>query len=345
MPQFEQYIPQGFPHWFRGRQAGIARPLLRTLGRWSRLYPLGQHKQSAPGAPEPIAAPAKITELTAAIARTGLLGQSSDGKQIRLATLSLDSPLMHELGRLRELIFRQIGEGSGHSRDIDAFDAHYEHIVLWDPGAARIAGAYRVARGAHTIARLGLRGLYTASLFDYAEDSVVRLAEGMELGRSFVAPEYRNSRSLDYLWQGIGAYLRRHPRIRYLYGPVSISAALPLAAREQLVAYYQRYYGSGEALAVSRKPFAYFAAPPSFDELDADMAYRVLKANLDAVGAEVPTLYKQYTELCEPGGARFLAFGIDPAFSDSIDGLIEVDLHRMRTGKRQRYLDTAGACA
>ena len=195
------------------------------------------------------------------------------------------------------------------------------------------------------LARRGLQGLYTASLFSYADDAVPRLAEGLELGRSFVAPDYWGGRSLDYLWQGIGAYLRRYPQVRYLFGAVSISAALPLAAREQLVAYYQRFYGGGEALAQSRRPFSYFAAPPSFGDLDADTAFRVMKGNLDALGATVPMLYKQYTELCEPGGARFLAFGVDPAFSDSIDGLIEVDLHRIRPRKRQRYLQTADASA
>lgn len=188
------------------------------------------------------------------------------------------------------------------------------------------------------LAEHGVRGFYTASLFDYSDDAMPHEAEGMELGRNFVAPDYWNSRSLDYLWQGIGAYLRRYPRVRYLFGAVSISAALPLAAREQLVAYYQRFHGCVAGLATSRQPFTYFAAPPAFDQVDADTGFRVLKANLDALGAMVPTLYKQYTELCEPGGARFLAFGIDPAFNDAIDGLIEVDLHKMRPKKRQRYL-------
>ena len=67
----------------------------------------------------------------------------------------------------------------------------------------------------------------------------------------------------------------------------------------------------------------------------------MLKANLDALGATLPMLYKQYTDLCEPGGARFLAFGVDPDFSDSLDGLIEVDLHRIRPKKRERYLGEA----
>ena len=98
-------------------------------------------------------------------------------------------------------------------------------------------------------------------------------------------------------------------------------------------------------MAASNRPFQYFAAPPSFGEMDADTAFNVLKGNLAAHGASVPTLYKQYTDLCEPGGARFLAFGVDPSFSDSIDGLIEVDMHLLRPKKRKRYLQTDGVAA
>ncbi len=315
---------------------------LRTVRK--ALYALGKRKP-LPVGPEPLAAPEPTEAVRLALRATELLGETPDGKQIRCATLSADSPLLREIGRLRELTFREVGEGTGRSRDLDAYDAHYEQIVLWDAQAQRIAGGYRVMRGARALAERGLAGLYTASLFRYAEQAVPHLAEGMELGRSFVVPEYWGSRSLDYLWLGIGAYLRCHPQVRYLFGPVSISAALPLPAREQLVAYYQRYYGAQEGLAASNRPFQYFAAPPSFGEMDADTAFNVLKGNLAAHGASVPTLYKQYTDLCEPGGARFLAFGVDPSFSDSIDGLIEVDMHLLRPKKRKRYLQTDGVAA
>ena len=324
--------------------SGDTEASLRSVRR--TLYAIGRRGVAGATAeeqgPEPLAPAVDPTALWMAVEATELLGRTSDGKQIRRAQCAADSLLLHEIGRLRELTFRQVGEGTGRSRDLDDFDPHYQHILVWDADAMRIAGAYRVARGSQALARAGLSGFYTTSLFRYADDAIPRLAEGMELGRSFVVPDYWGSRSLDYLWQGIGAYLRRHPRVRYLFGAVSISAALPRSAREQLVAYYQCYYGGGESLAASTRPFRYFAAPPSFDGLDADTAFDVLKANLSTLGATVPTLYKQYTDLCEPGGARFLAFGVDPAFSDSIDGLIEVDLHCIRPNKRRRYLQPAG---
>lgn len=316
--------------------------LLRQVRR--ELHSIGTARErSAPIGPEPL-----IEAIEPALVRAGVeamepLGQTFDGKQIRVGRLAAGSPLLRELGRLRELTFRAVGEGTGLRLDVDLYDSWYEHIVLWDDAASKIAGAYRLARGAAVLPERGLGGFYTASLFDYADDALPRMRKGMELGRSFVAPEYWGGRSIDYLWQGIGAYLQRHPEVRYLFGPVSMSAALPVDAREQIVAYYARYYGAQEQSAQSRRPFAYRAAPPQFgDDLDAATAFRVLRNNLDALGATLPMLYKQYTELCEPGGARFLAFGVDPSFSDSVDGLIEVDMHRVRPKKRERYLAPSG---
>ena len=319
--------------------------LLRGIRR--ELYALGTRHEcrmsTTVPAPEPIAAAVDPVLVRAGIEGMRALGNTSDGKQIRVGALTADAPLLREIGRLRELTFREVGEGTGRAIDVDAWDSWYEHIVLWDAAASKIAGAYRIARGAPVLATHGIRGLYTASLFDYADDAVSRIAQGMELGRSFVAPEYWGSRSIDYLWQGIGAYLRAHPKVRYLFGAVSISAALPVAAREQIVAHYARFHGGAVGDAVSKRPFAYQAAKPEDAGMDAETAFRVLKANLDGLGAQVPMLYKQYTELCEPGGARFLAFGVDPDFSDAVDGLIEVDIQCMRPKKRQRYLGTAEA--
>ncbi len=315
------------------------RALLRDIRH--ELYALGTRRQRGmppePDRPEPLVEAIAPDLVRTGVERLRLLGKTSDGKHIRVGKLAVDSPLLHEIGRLRELTFRAVGEGTGRRQDLDAWDSWYEHIVLWDEAAAKIAGAYRIARGAPVLAAHGLRGLYTASLFDYGEDALVRIAQGMELGRSFVVPEYWGGRSIDYLWQGIGAYLRAYPRVRYLFGAVSISAALPPAARAQIVAHYAHWHGGPQGEAVSRSPFHYEAAQPSDAALDADTAFRVLKANLDVLGMQVPMLYKQYVDLCEPGGARFLAFGVDPDFSDAVDGLIEVDLQKMRPKKRQRY--------
>jgi len=317
---------------------------LREVRRELQAIGTTRERRDDPGL-APLIDAVPVSDVRAGIHAMPLLGLTTDGREIRCGRLLTGAPLLREIGRLRELTFRAVGEGTGRGLDVDIYDGWYEHIVLWDAAAQKIAGAYRVARGSTVLAERGLAGLYTASLFRYADDAIPRIAAGMELGRSFVVPEYWGSRSIDYLWQGIGAYLARHPAVRYLIGPVSISAALPAEAREQIVAYYDRYYGARELHAESKQPFAYRAAPSPFGEVDAATAFRVLKANLDALGATLPMLYKQYTELCEPGGARFLAFGVDPDFSDAVDGLIEVDLNTLRPKKRERYLGSGRATA
>lgn len=302
------------------------------------LRAIGTRHESVPDGLQALAPPADRRLLVKTLSRLPVLGSTPDGKRIHAGRLAIDSPLLREIGRLREISFRAVGEGTGGRVDLDAFDEHYEHIVLWDAEALEVAGAYRVADGSRILAEHGVNGLYSASLFRYDCRMLPRLAEGAELGRSFVAPAYWNSRSLDYLWLGIGAWLRQNPGVRYLYGSVSASAALPLAAREALVAYYQHYYGGQSDLVRALHPFCFQAQPPRHAGADAEAAFRVLKSRLDEMGVRIPTLYKQYTELCEPGGARFLAFGVDRQFRDAVDGLIEVDLATVRPRKRERYL-------
>src|SRR5262249_2049670 len=159
-----------------------------------------------------------------------------------------DCPVLREIGRLRELSFRRVGEGTGARRDLDRFDAYYKHLVLWDETALAIVGAYRLGEGGAILPQRGVGGLYTSTLFDFAPAAHDVLANGVELGRSFIQPAYWCSRSLDHLWQGIGAYLRQRPQVRYLLGPVSLSAALPPDARAWIVHCHQQYFGSGAGL-------------------------------------------------------------------------------------------------
>jgi len=266
------------------------------------------------------------------------IGQTQDGKAIYLARPDTGSVLMREIGRLREYTFRAVGEGTGQLRDLDGYDRYYEHLVLWDDDNLEIAGAYRMVRTAPLVRDHGLSALYTAELFNYSPAMQTYLQHGLELGRSFVQPHYWGSRSLDYLWHGIGAYLRKYPEVRYLLGPVTISAQEPAAARDWLVAYYDRFFGSEQTLAEARQPFSFNGVAPSFEGLDADTSFQILKHNLRQMGSRIPTLYKQYTELCEPGGARFLAFGVDPDFNNGVDGLILLDLHRLLPNKKSRYI-------
>ncbi len=292
---------------------------------------------------KPVAHPEDRLELRRDLRGARALGQTADGKAIYLFDSHGDSAVMRELGRLRELAFRAAGEGTGKRRDIDAFDAYYRHVVLWDEAELQIVGAYRIGDVASILPAKGADGLYSHGLFAFEDDLRPHLAQSLELGRSFVQPRYQGLRALEHLWNGIGAYLRTRPDVHFLFGPVSLSAAYPEPARRLLVYFYRRYFGTRQALVTPRNPFvipepdeARFARLVPGDDYVAD--FRALKRELARMGLSMPPLYKQYTELCEPGGARFLGFSTDPLFADCVDGLVLVDLLRMKPEKRARYL-------
>ncbi len=317
-----------------------APPRRELLARMRALVESTRRGKRAPGAFVPVAARGSLRRLLDGIGALERIGETPDGRQVLVGRLDADSAVLDEVARLRELTFRMVGEGSGRAVDRDAFDTWYDHILLWDPRDLEIVGAYRVVTGARALDRQGISGFYTHTLFEFDACMLPLLERSLELGRSFVQPRYWGSRSLDELWCGIGAYLRQQPQVRYLFGPVSMSAALPLAARAQLVGYYEHFHGDprSSGWVRARLPFQ-GATERAFTDLDAAAAFAVLRDNLAALGARPPMLYKQYTELCEPGGVRFLGFNVDREFADAVDGLVLVDLARMLPHKRRRYLE------
>src|SRR5262245_36017766 len=310
------------------------------LGRAETLRRLGRSARSAGKKARvlgfrteaPVARPEDRLTLRRELQAGRLLGHTADGKKIVLFDAYPDCAVLRELGRLREIAFRQVGEGTGKRRDIDGFDAYYRHVVLWDDAELQIAGAYRIGDACKVLADRGPAGLYTHRLFSYGEGLCACLPQALELGRSFVQPRFQGLRALDYLWHGIGAYLRTRPDVRYLFGPVSLSASYPEAARRMLVSFFARHYGADPAFAIARRPVELSTSEACPEDL------RELKEKLAAMDVSIPVLYKQYAELCEPGGTRFLAFSVDPAFGNCIDALVLVDLHQLKPAKRERYL-------
>ncbi|AFJ03578.1 Putative hemolysin [Methylophaga frappieri] len=270
-----------------------------------------------------------------------LLGETADNKKIYLFNYQSDSAVMQEIGRLREMTFRQVGEGTGKKRDLDHYDRSYRHLILWDEQELEIAGAYRIGE-VDAIKRQGGE-IYSTELFDYQPAMQPYFEQGIELGRSFVSPKYWGKRSLDYLWYGIGAYLKQYPEIRYLFGPVSLSNSYPAYAQALIVAYYQHYFPDNEQLATARVPFVADAgsvarAQEVLQKNDADADFAMLKNQLAHMQMTVPTLYKQYADVCESGGVRFIDFNVDADFGYCVDGLVMVDLHQLKPAKRKRYL-------
>jgi putative hemolysin len=271
------------------------------------------------------------------------LGSTGDGKSIYLLGLDSDCALRREIGRLRELSFRRVGEGTGKAYDLDKYDAYYQHLLLWDDSAREVVGAYRVAEARPLIRRHGLRALYSASLFDFNSRFEPFFEQGLELGRSFIQPRYWGSRGLDCLWYGIGAYLMEHPQIRYLFGSVSISAQLPERARHMLVYFFRRHFGAQTGVVGARRPLRLSGEEHRryrdlFSSFDYNRDLKTLKKELADLGVSIPVLYKQYADLCEQQGVRFFDFSVDPDFGHCIDGFIMLDLAHLKARKRARYL-------
>jgi len=307
------------------------------------LYRLARNKRPLFRTEAAIAHPEDRSQLKRAISQCRRLGETPDNKAIYLYSGEPDSVIVRELGRLREVAFRTVGEGTGQRRDIDGFDSYYQHLLLWDERELEIVGAYRLTDTARVAAKWGAEGLYSHALFHYSEQMTPYLEQGLELGRSFVQPKYWGKRSLDYLWFGLGAFLADNPQYRYLFGPVTLSGTLPKAAKDLMIGFYRLYFGTGEdQIARSRSPYptedSSLLAQQVFCGNDYKQDFMTLKHNLDNMGSAIPTLYKQYSELCEPGGVRFLDFGVDPDFNNCIDGLVLVDLTQLKERKRQRYI-------
>lgn len=309
-----------------------------------QLYRLTTKKTLPLKTQTPIAVPECRKELKRAIEQCQLLGKTHDGMHIHLYQYVGSSPIFRELGRLREIAFRAVGEGSGKRRDIDKYDMDYQHLVLWDPMQLELVGAYRLACAQQIIQKHGREGLYTDSLFSYTDAMTPYLHQGIELGRSFVQPKYWGRKSLDYLWYGIGAFIKNYPQYRYLFGAVSVSNALPEQAKAMLVYYYQHYYKSSIELATPNNELKLTEQQLTqcnilFNGNDVKEDFVELKHVLANMGAQVPTLFKQYTELCNPDGVQFLSFSIDPDFNNCIDGLVLVDLKSVKENKAKRYLE------
>ncbi len=307
------------------------------------LYRVGQGKKPLFATETAIARPERKTDLKKAIGQGEILGRTPDGKIMYLFEPVDSSPVMREIGRLREQAFRAVGEGSGRRRDFDHFDWYYRHLILWDEEDLEIAGAYRFVDAGAVVGEKGPEGLYSASLFKFAAESSPFLENGLELGRSFVQQRYWGKRSLDYLWYGIGAFLAKNPQYRYLFGAVSISNTMPQLGRELLVYFYKLYFTAVDELSCSRNPFSFslpiasLAGEFSGNDYRADLCR--LKSLLANLGTAIPPLYKQYAELCEAGGVTFLDFNIDPAFNNCVDGLVIVDTTKLKEQKRRRYID------
>lgn len=264
------------------------------------------------------------------IRQDGGLLQSKGNYDIYMGRTELMPSILRELGRLREVTFREVGEGTNLQLDVDGYDLYYNHLFVWDRDERCIIGAYRLGRGNDIINQYGPKGFYVTSLFTLDEPLVPVLEKTLELGRSFVVKKYQQKPlPLFLLWQGILCFLREHKEYQYLMGPVSISNDFSVFSKDLLIAFIKKNYFDHE-LAKHVHPHQEFVVQTNQEDIDVILERSSDLQQLDKFISSVepnylkiPVLLKQYIKQ----NAKIIAFNVDPLFNFSLDGLMILDLN------------------
>lgn len=252
--------------------------------------------------------------------------------EVYIAPTAFIPNIIKEIGRLREVTFREVGEGTNKAIDLDSYDIYYNHLFIWDVETKMVVGAYRIGKGDEIFYSYGKKGFYTYELFKIKSQFFPVLRNSLELGRSWIRKEYQQRPlPLFLLWKGILKYILDNPQYRYLIGPVSISNAFSKFSKSLIVNFIYRNHFDRE-MAHMVKPRKQFKV--DFSKIDADLltaSSNSLK-NLDSLIGEietshikVPVLLRQYIAL----NAKIICFNIDPKFSDCLDGFLVLDLQNV----------------
>ena len=257
--------------------------------------------------------------------------------------------LMKDIGFRREVTFQAVGEGTGNEIDLDHFDDYYVHLFVWHKENQEVVGGYRLGFTDEIVELYGIEGLYTHTLFDYGQRFINQIKPAIELGRSFVRPEYQKTyHALMLLWKGIGQIVLAAPRYKTLFGPVSITGEYEPISRHLIAAFFRSH--------VHRNDLSRLVKPRTplqrcrISEREIRTAIGLLQdiqelsdmvADLEADKKGIPILLKQYAKL----GGKSVGFNIDPAFSNALDALIIVDLTQTDRRMLERYMgeEAAGA--
>lgn len=236
--------------------------------------------------------------------------------------------ILHEIGRLREITFREIGEGTNESLDLDEFDQYYYHMFLWDEEQQRVAGAYRMGLGAEIYSKYGIDGFYMQKLFKFEPELYKMMSESIEMGRAFIVPDYQQKpMPLFLLWKGIVHTTLRYPEHKFLIGGVSISNQFTDFSKSLMIEFMKSHYYDPYIAQFIRPKMEYKV---KLKDADKDFVFNETEADLnkfDKIIDEVepgnlrlPVLIKKYIKQ----NARVVAFNVDPLFNNSVDGLMYI---------------------
>ena len=288
-------------------------------------------KLSLPKSPKQIAKPAnheQILEEMAFLKKGDYRLLQSKNYEVFFVTADKIPNILHEIGRLREITFREVGEGTNESLDLDPYDKYYHHMFLWDEDAQCIAGAYRMGLGSHIYPKHGIDGFYLHELFRFEPELYDMMSKSIEMGRAFIIKEYQQKpMPLFLLWKGIVHTTLHYPEHKYLIGGVSISNQFSEFSKSLMIEFMKsHYYDPYIAQYVHpKKEFKVKLKDADkdfvFNETESDLnKFDKIIDELEPGTLRLPVLIKKYIKQ----NARVVAFNVDPLFNNAVDGLMYI---------------------
>jgi putative hemolysin len=252
----------------------------------------------------------------------------SKNYMVFLAQADVIPNILHEIGRLREITFRAVGEGTNESIDLDQFDNYYHHMFLWDDDTQQIAGAYRMGFGSEIFPKYGIEGFYLQELFRFEPELYDMMSKSIEMGRAFIVSDYQQKpMPLFLLWKGIVHITLRYPDHKYLIGGVSISNQFTEFSKSLMIEFMKsHYYDPYVAQYIHpKKEFKVKLKDADkdfvFNETDADLnKFDKIIDEVEPGSLRLPVLIKKYIKQ----NARVVAFNVDPLFNNAVDGLMYI---------------------
>lgn len=236
--------------------------------------------------------------------------------------------ILHEIGRLREITFREVGEGTNESLDLDQYDKYYHHMFLWDDATKEIAGAYRMGLGSEIYTKYGVDGFYLHDLFRFEPELYDMMSKSIEMGRAFIVKEYQQKpMPLFLLWKGIVHTTLHYPEHKFLIGGVSISNQFSDFSKSLMIEFMKsHYYDPYIAQYIHPKKEYKVKLKDAdkdfvFNEAEADLnRFDKIIEEIEPGNLRLPVLIKKYIKQ----NARVIAFNVDPLFNNAIDGLMYI---------------------
>ncbi|MFH6768377.1 lysophospholipid acyltransferase family protein [Gaetbulibacter aquiaggeris] len=252
----------------------------------------------------------------------------SKNYEVFLAQVDKIPNILREIGRLREITFREVGEGTNEAIDLDDFDSYYHHMFLWDNENKLIVGAYRLGLGSKIFAQFGIDGFYLQDLFRFEPELYKMMSQSIEMGRAFIIKDYQQKpMPLFLLWKGIVHITLRFPEHKYLIGGVSISNQFSNFSKSLMIEFMKsHYYDPYIAQYVHpKKEFKVKLKDADkdfvFDETEADLnKFDKFIDEIEPGALRLPVLLKKYIKQ----NAKLVAFNVDPLFNNSVDGLMYI---------------------